>query len=58
MLAIIYARYSSDNQHGISIKGQLRERMEFTTYNDIQVIDNYIGRVMFGKPAPVRKSST
>ena len=46
MRAVIYARYSSDNQREASIEGQLRECMEFATYNDIQVIDNYIDRAM------------
>ena len=46
MKAVIYARYSSDNQREASIEGQLRECMEFATYNDIQVIDNYIDRAM------------
>lgn len=49
MRAVIYARYSSDNQREASIEGQLRECMEFATYNDIQVIDNYIDRAMSAK---------
>ena len=49
MKAVIYARYSSDNQREASIEGQLRECMEFATYNDIQVIDNYIDRAMSAK---------
>lgn len=49
MRAVIYARYSSDNQREASIEGQLRECMEFATYNDIQVIDHYIDRAMSAK---------
>ena len=49
MRAVIYARYSSDNQREASIEGQLRECMEFATYNGIQVIDNYIDRAMSAK---------
>lgn len=37
MRAVIYARYSSDNQTEASIEGQIRECMEYATYNDIQV---------------------
>ena len=49
MKAVIYARYSSDNQREASIEGQLRECIEFATYNGIQVIDNYIDRAMSAK---------
>ena len=49
MRAVIYARYSSDNQTEASIEGQLRECMEFATYNDIQVIGNYIDRALSAK---------
>ena len=49
MKAVIYARYSSDNQREASIEGQLRECMEIATYNGIQVIDNYIDRAMSAK---------
>lgn len=49
MRAVIYARYSSDNQREASIEGQLRECMEFATYNGIQVINNYIDRAMSAK---------
>ena len=34
MKAVIYARYSSDNQREESIEGQLRECMEYADYND------------------------
>ena len=49
MKAVIYARYSSDNQTEASIEGQLRECMEYATYNDIQVIGNYIDRAFSAK---------
>lgn len=49
MRAVIYARYSSDNQTEASIEGQLRECMEYATYNDIQVIGNYIDRAYSAK---------
>ena len=49
MRAVIYARYSSDNQTEASIEGQLRECMEYATYNDIQVIGNYIDRAFSAK---------
>ena len=49
MRAVIYARYSSDNQREASIEGQLRECMEYAAQNDIQVIDNYIDRAMSAK---------
>ena len=49
MRAVIYARYSSDNQTEASIEGQLRECMEYATYNDIQIIGNYIDRAYSAK---------
>ena len=49
MRAVIYARYSSDNQTEASIEGQIRECMEYATYNDIQVIGNYIDRAFSAK---------
>lgn len=33
--AVIYARYSSDNQREESIEGQLRDCKEYAKYNDI-----------------------
>lgn len=46
MKAVIYARYSSDNQREESIEGQLRECLEYAAKNDITVIANYIDRAM------------
>ncbi len=44
MNAVIYARYSSDNQREESIEGQLRECTEFAKKNDIQIVGTYIDR--------------
>ncbi|MBO5239967.1 MAG: recombinase family protein [Clostridia bacterium] len=49
MRAVIYARYSSDNQREKSIEGQLRECMQYAEYNDISVIDTYIDRALTAK---------
>ena len=38
MKAVIYARYSSDNQREESIEGQLRDCMQYAEYNRIQVV--------------------
>lgn len=49
MKAVIYARYSSDNQREESIDGQLRECKAFAEKNDIQVIGTYIDRALSAK---------
>ena len=49
MKAVIYARYSSDNQREESIEGQIRDCMQYAEYNDIQVIGSYIDRAMSAK---------
>ena len=49
MKAVIYARYSSDNQTEASIEGQLRECMEFAKHTGIDVIGNYIDRALSAK---------
>ena len=49
MKAVIYARYSSDNQREESIEGQLRECMAFAAKNDIMVLRNYIDRAFSAK---------
>lgn len=49
MKAVIYARYSSDNQREESIEGQLRDCMQYAEYNDIQVVGTYIDRAMSAK---------
>lgn len=49
MKAVIYARYSSDNQTEASIEGQLRECMEFAERAEIDVVGNYIDRALTTK---------
>ena len=44
MKAVIYARYSSDNQREESIEGQIRECTAFAEKNDITVLKHYIDR--------------
>ena len=44
MKAVIYARYSSDNQREESIEGQIRECTAFADKNGYQVLRNYIDR--------------
>ena len=46
MKAVIYARYSSDNQREESIDGQLRECRDFAEYNDIEIVGTYIDRAL------------
>ncbi len=49
MKAVIYARYSCDNQREESIEGQLRECREFAAKKDMTVIGTYIDRAMSAK---------
>lgn len=49
MKAVIYARYSSDNQTEASIEGQLRECMEFAEHAEIDVVGQYIDRALSAK---------
>lgn len=49
MNAVIYARYSSDNQREESIDGQLRECGAFAEKNGMTVIGNYIDRALSAK---------
>ena len=46
MKAVIYARYSSDNQREESIEGQIRECTAFAEKNDITVLKHYIDRAI------------
>ncbi len=46
--AVIYCRYSSDNQTEQSIEGQLRVCNEYAKSNDIVILDTYIDRAMTG----------
>ncbi|MBO6229711.1 MAG: recombinase family protein [Ruminiclostridium sp.] len=49
MKAVIYARYSCDNQREESIEGQLRECKAFAEKKDMTVIGTYIDRAMSAK---------
>lgn len=49
MNAVIYARYSSDNQREESIEGQLRECMAFAESKGLTVIESYIDRALSAK---------
>lgn len=49
MKAVIYARYSSDNQREESIEGQLRECKDYCKKNDITVVRTYIDRALSAK---------
>ena len=49
MKAVIYARYSSDNQREESIEGQLRECKEYAKRYDMVVVDTYIDRALSAK---------
>ncbi len=49
MRAVIYARYSSDNQTEASIEGQLRECMEFAEHAGIDVVKSYVDRAYSAK---------
>lgn len=48
LTAVIYARYSSDNQREESIEGQLRDCYSYAERNGIAVIGEYIDRAMTG----------
>ena len=54
MKAVIYARYSSDNQREESIEGQLRECGEFARRKGYTVIKTYEDRAISGKKADNR----
>ncbi len=49
MTAVIYARYSSDNQREESIEGQIRECKIFAEKNDMHVTGTYIDRAISAK---------
>ena len=49
MNAVIYARYSSDNQREESVDGQIRECMEYCSRNGMTVIKEYIDRALSAK---------
>ena len=47
--AVIYARYSSDNQREESIEGQIRECTAFAEKNGITILRHYIDRAYSAK---------
>ena len=49
MTAVIYARYSSDNQREESIEGQIRECTAYAEKNGITVVKHYIDRALPAK---------
>lgn len=49
MNAVIYARYSSDNQREESIEGQIRECTAFAEKNGITIFKHYIDRAFSAK---------
>lgn len=49
MKAVIYARYSSDNQREESIEGQIRECTAFAEKNGITILRHYIDRAFSAK---------
>ena len=49
MKAVIYARYSSDNQREESIEGQLRECTAYCKKNNIAILRTYIDRALSAK---------
>ena len=40
MNAVIYARYSSDNQREESIEGQLRECLSYAEKNNLKIVNH------------------
>lgn len=54
MKAVIYARYSSDNQREESIEGQIRECLAFAERKNYTVVKNYADRAISGKRADNR----
>jgi len=49
MTAVIYARYSSDNQREESIEGQIRECTAYAEKNGITIVKHYIDRAVSAK---------
>ena len=49
MTAVIYARYSSDNQREESIEGQIRECTAYAEKNGMTVVRHYIDRAISAK---------
>ena len=51
MTAVIYARYSSDNQREESIEGQMRECTEYASRNNITIVGSYVDRAQSARTA-------
>lgn len=51
MKAVIYARYSSDNQREESIERQIRECTEYANRNGMTILRDYIDRALSAKTA-------
>lgn len=49
MTAVIYARYSSDNQREKSIEGPIRECTAYAEKNGITIVEHYIDRAISAK---------
>ena len=58
MNAVIYARYSSDNQREESIEGQIRECAAFAEKNGITILRHYIDRAFSAKTDTARNFKT
>ena len=53
MKAVVYARYSSDNQREESIEGQIRDCRAYAEYNGIKIVGEYIDRAFSAKTVTV-----
>ena len=58
MKAVIYARYSSDNQREESIEGQIRECTAFAEKNNITILRHYIDRAFPPRPTTAQNFRT
>ena len=57
MTAVIYARYSSDNQREESIEGQIRECTAYAEKNGFTVVKHYMTVLSPPRPITARSSS-
>ena len=57
MTAVIYARYSSDNQREESIEGQIRECTAYAEKNGITIVKHYIDLPFLQRRTTARSSS-
>ena len=58
MKAVIYARYSSDNQREESMEGQVRECQSFAERKGYTVIRTYIDRALSELARTIDQSSS